>query len=822
MADNEQAVSYFKKLAQTEPILPVISDHPLNRQKAFNDRFDLCLKLGPVFDIIRHPETQTPTSIAIYGEWGTGKTSSMEWLEGLINEWNNNGTTSDKITVRTVWFYPWKYYDKNDVWRGLIAEVILKGLEVKGANIERVAKAAKQFGLFLGKGFLHTLAAIKLKAGSKAVAGEAEFDLSCIKDIITEYDRNVHPEKAFLNEFETSFQQWLTTTLGNNERMVIFIDDLDRCMPQVALGVLEALKLYLNIEGLIFIVGVDKNVIDPLVRKHYNDLGLDDYKSGHYLAKMFQTEVTVGPSEDQIISYLNNHLDNIEYFDKHLEENEKKLFHSLINDLAERNPREVKRLINSAIMSGAGVEMLRKAGDDHADYSFKQGMQIFFIRKVLEKDYAGRYQNLLGAKRANNFFSKWSAIEQQNIEINEDLDFDLSDHIPHVIPKYKDTLIDTDNNESLQKIPPEYRELANEYKRHDLTELLFNKKLKSLMQIEFSERIAKETNKIESSGNDDAILESIGEKLNKDPKEITEEDYSKIEDLDLSCIDTPDISFLENLNNLKYLTLEENRVSDISCLKNLTQLEQLFLCDTQVSNISALKKTITLQGLWLDNSLVKDISVLKNLKKLQILSLSNTSIKDFSVIENLINLERLYLSSIHIENISFVKKLKKLKWLNLSSSKITDLADISSINTLIKLSLSKTEIRDISYIESLKKLERLYLSKTNIEDISALKGLSNLKTLIISHTEIKNISHIKGLNKLVKLSIASTKVSDISVLNQLENIRWLSLSQTPIQDISILKKLKKMRYLNIKECSEISKSQIKELKNNLPNLKIIN
>lgn len=407
---NQEPEKRFKKLAETPPVLPVISDHPIDREKAFDDRFDLCLRLGPVFDIIRHPKTPTPAAIAIYGDWGTGKTSSMEWLEGLINEWNENGIAADKTTIRTVWFYPWKYHDKDDVWRGLISEVILKGTEIKGANVARVTKAAKQFGLFLGKGFIHTLAALKLKAGGGSVPAEAEFDLACIKDIIGEYDKNIHPEKAFLNEFEKSFELWLTETLGPNERMVIFIDDLDRCMPQVALGVLEALKLYLNIKQLIFVVGVDKNVIDPLVKKHYKDLGLEEYKSGNYLAKMFQTEVTVGPSEDQVVDYLDYHLANVEYFNNdYLDNEEKKLFRDLINNLADRNPREVKRLINSAVMSGAGVEMLKKAGDENSGYSFKQGLQVFFIRKILE---SSKYNmpRLLGSNRGNSFFTEWSNI----------------------------------------------------------------------------------------------------------------------------------------------------------------------------------------------------------------------------------------------------------------------------------------------------------------------------------------------------------------------------------------------------------------------------
>jgi len=46
--------------------------------------------------------------------------------------------------------------------------------------------------------------------------------------------------------------------LGEDDRMVIFIDDLDRCLPEVALQVLEALKLYFNIDGVAFVLGIDR------------------------------------------------------------------------------------------------------------------------------------------------------------------------------------------------------------------------------------------------------------------------------------------------------------------------------------------------------------------------------------------------------------------------------------------------------------------------------------------------------------------------------------------------------------------------------------
>jgi len=277
--DNRQR--RFQDFATRPPRLRVLSDLPLECREAHVDSFELRYRVGPVYDIIRHPDTKMPLTIAVYGDWGTGKTSAMRWLEGLLKQWNQSGPPDDGVRVRSVWFYPWKYDSKEDVRRGLIAEVILNAIDIENATTKTVISAAKKFGLFLGKSFLLTLASVKLKAKAPGDVAEAEFNLAAIKEILAEYQEAAHPEKAYLNEFEDTLREWVKETVGKDgrkERMAVFIDDLDRCMPDVALQVLEALKLYLNIDNLIFVVGVDREVIDALVIEYYRKLGLVEAK----------------------------------------------------------------------------------------------------------------------------------------------------------------------------------------------------------------------------------------------------------------------------------------------------------------------------------------------------------------------------------------------------------------------------------------------------------------------------------------------------------------------------------------------------------------
>jgi predicted KAP-like P-loop ATPase len=82
------------------------------------------------------------------------------------------------------------------------------------------------------------------------------------REIYEEFDKANHPEKAYLNQFEDTLKSWVKGFLKDDARIALFIDDLDRCMPQVTLEVLEAIKLYLNIPQIIFVVGLDRSVVD--------------------------------------------------------------------------------------------------------------------------------------------------------------------------------------------------------------------------------------------------------------------------------------------------------------------------------------------------------------------------------------------------------------------------------------------------------------------------------------------------------------------------------------------------------------------------------
>jgi len=720
-----------EEYALIPPQMTILCDAAIDEIRA--EAFDLISKLGPAYDILRHPNTKTPMAIAVYGDWGVGKTSAMKWLRRMLEKWNKEGEAENKWIVRTVWFDPWKYQKREDVWRGLIAEVIIHCLDLKNLDsrniVTRITSAAKQFGGFLGRGFLQALAGLEVTVGGKIGTGvgteasaEAKMNFASLRDIYDEYKNVTQPEKAYLNEFESSLKSWLYDNLGKEERMVIFIDDLDRCLPEVALEVLEALKLYLNFDRIIFVIGIDRSVVDALIKKHYENLGVEGIKSQNYLNKMFQVEIDVTPSETQVNEFFKEQVKELNrladgYWTRTLEENHRKILETILRNLSWANPREVKRMLNSALMYGAAAARLKTDSDDKK--RFAQGVQVFLISKKLEYYYnvSGGWVSKI---EGQDFFEKWSEIVRRKPDIKPPVDFGMKGKITEG-EEYRDERI---LERRLFKSPYsceglDFTSIGEPYgvfckkwaprlgpKR--LLDLLNDPDLLELMKIEFSREVASRMTGLTSEKMKTAIpkmppgiAKPVARQLEKPVNALTPDDYSNLKELDLSDADIADISPLAALTNLERLTLFGPKVIDISPLAALTNLERLTLFGTKVIDISPLAALTKLQVLDLAATPVTNISPLRTLRNLQVLGIRGIQVSDISPLAALTKLQILYLQHTQVSDISPLSALTKLQTLFLFGTQVTDISPLKAIKNLKRLDLGKTVPKE--QIEELKK-----------------------------------------------------------------------------------------------------------------------
>lgn len=431
------------------PRMTVLSDHPSLADCDSPDLLHLESRLSAVFDILRHKKTRCPITAAVYGDWGTGKTSAMRWLETMLNRWNSlpKQKRDGHPRVHPVWFDPWRYHTRDEVWRGIIAEVILALFSLDILDREsfatRMREAAKLFGSFLGKSFLHALANVEVSFGQKD-AGGVKLSGKVFRDIYDECDKALNPEKAYLNQFESTLRDWVQSFLSKengkfSERIAIFIDDLDRSLPAVTLEVLEALKLYLNMEPLIFVVGLDRAIVDAVVYKHYQECGVGERKSREYLNKLFQIEIQVAPSERQMRGYFDHQFAGTTeisegYWREMLQaEEHRTALEKGIRYLARHNPRELKRLLNSSLILGrAAVDNLLLApqsGDtpDAQKLRFTQGVQFFLLQR-LAQDRLSNTSRLLIEEQGLRWFEEASEFVQKHPTFRLPVDFSIDEY----------------------------------------------------------------------------------------------------------------------------------------------------------------------------------------------------------------------------------------------------------------------------------------------------------------------------------------------------------------------------------------------------------
>jgi len=111
-----------------------------------------------------------------------------------------------------------------------------------------------------------------------------EKDVDKIAQILSPPDATT-PEFAFINRFERDFDELLREYLGKAPKLTVFIDDLDRCLPENAIVVLESLKLYLDRARCVFVIGAESSIVEEGIKQRYSNSRLS---ARDYIEKIVQ------------------------------------------------------------------------------------------------------------------------------------------------------------------------------------------------------------------------------------------------------------------------------------------------------------------------------------------------------------------------------------------------------------------------------------------------------------------------------------------------------------------------------------------------------
>ncbi|MFI9010960.1 P-loop NTPase fold protein [Actinosynnema sp. NPDC053489] len=227
--------------------------------------------------------TRGPFTIGVFGEWGTGKTSLMRLIEAKLGE-------NDDVV--TVWFNAWRYEQEDHPIVPLIGTVV--------QALEAHRSAGRKLG-DSGTSLIRSLRAIAYGFSAKSkvsVPGFAEFEASFVaKDMIDRRTRLAPDPLLDRSLYYGAFNSLDELKLRDDLKVVILIDDLDRCFPDQAIRLLESIKLVLAQPGFIFVLGVARKVVEGYLQHRYSaDYGIKDFKGELYLDKIVQLPFHIPPS----------------------------------------------------------------------------------------------------------------------------------------------------------------------------------------------------------------------------------------------------------------------------------------------------------------------------------------------------------------------------------------------------------------------------------------------------------------------------------------------------------------------------------------------
>lgn len=306
-------------------------------------------------------DCSTPMTIAIQGEWGSGKTSLMNMVDDALNALSQSNDQSKKkttdapgLTIQTIRFETWPYgaVGEDDALglyfiASLTNQILNKSThKVNAAFAESAAKisiwaktlAKAVAAAAVNRATLNTVDGSTLMAGLGVAHG---------RDVLGPQG-NIEQLSQIKTQFKRLVQQAANTENGP-ERFVIFIDDLDRIRPGNAVALLEVLKNFADVEHCVFVVACDYDVVRQGVASR---LGIkDERKVEAFFHKIFQLPFSMPTSQYKIQKIL------IDFFLRKAAhpntaaavgraEGMATKLASLVESAVGTNPRSVKRFLN--------------------------------------------------------------------------------------------------------------------------------------------------------------------------------------------------------------------------------------------------------------------------------------------------------------------------------------------------------------------------------------------------------------------------------------------------------------------------------------------
>lgn len=280
-----------------------------NDNESLSDYIDYSHLMKAVTTIIDTDEL-LPCSIGIFGDWGSGKSSLMKMVE------NKYEGEEDILVIKfNGWLFE-GYEDAKSVLMGRIVDEIISNRKFSEKAVKYAAKLLKRIDWFKVAGSSLKYGMSFLTLGPIGVAGVSAADvMSKMKEV--DYEKYIEDRqekeigdpdenlRSNIQEFHQNFEALIEET--NLKKIVVFIDDLDRCSPDTIIGTLEAIKLFLFTQKTAFVIGADERLIKYAVRRRFPEVPGENLEVGRdYLEKLIQYPIRIPPlNRIELTTYIN-------------------------------------------------------------------------------------------------------------------------------------------------------------------------------------------------------------------------------------------------------------------------------------------------------------------------------------------------------------------------------------------------------------------------------------------------------------------------------------------------------------------------------------
>jgi uncharacterized protein YjbI with pentapeptide repeats len=294
---------------------------------------DFNLYSNAIVNIVRnsHPNF----TIGIFGDWGAGKTTLINSVYKALQ------TDKDLIKIK---LEGWRYKREQFPLVSLLKSIAY------ALPAEKQFEELKQKLVTSAINFLKKTPDILTSIISKYASEEDEISYEMLESFKKELNSKIQliaeldKDTIYFDGFEEIKKEIKNLRLNNPAfRIIVFVDDLDKCSPKKALEILELIRVLHDIDGFIYIVGISHDIIIKLSNIENKETSDD---GEHYIKELIQIPITLPKwSNQDIVNLVKDLVKKGMIHDKFKEVVDKNI--ELISVAIDNNPREIKRFLNN-------------------------------------------------------------------------------------------------------------------------------------------------------------------------------------------------------------------------------------------------------------------------------------------------------------------------------------------------------------------------------------------------------------------------------------------------------------------------------------------